>query len=150
MIVATDALGDLAGTVSMVDGGFDPIHEGHVQYFAAAAALGDPVLCNVSPDTWVAQKHQPLLSQDRRVLVIDAFRDVTFVHLSTGTTVEVLRALRPKRYVKGMDWRERGLPAPEREACDELGIEVVYLDTVINSSSGLLRDFLDRSAEARA
>jgi cytidyltransferase-like protein len=144
MIVATEDLAAIAGQVAMVDGGFDPIHDGHVRYFAAAAELGVPVLCNVSPDEWVAQKHVPLLTQEQRATIVDAFRDVAYVHLSKGTTVSVLEALRPRYYVKGMDWMARGVPPPEQLVCSEHGIEIVYLDTVVNSSSRIVRDFQDR------
>ncbi len=143
MIIETARLRDLAGTVTMVDGGFDPIHEGHVRYFAAAATLGLPVLCNVSPDSWVQTKHAPILSQERRLEVIDAFRDITYTHLSSGATVDVLRTLRPRYYAKGADWRGR-LPEEERRMCEQTGIEVVYLDTLTNSSSRLIDDFLRR------
>lgn len=141
MIVSADTLGDLAGAVSMVDGGFDPVHDGHVRYFAAAAALGLPVLCNLAPDTWVAAKHPPLLTQDQRAVVLDAFRDIAYVHVAAGTTVEVLERLRPRYYVKGDDWRGR-LPAAEQAACATAGIEIVYLDTVTASSTALLADYL--------
>jgi bifunctional ADP-heptose synthase (sugar kinase/adenylyltransferase) len=130
----------------MVDGGFDPIHDGHVRYIAAAAKLGAPILCNVSPDAWVVRKHVPLLTQQQRATVLDAFRDVAYVHLSTGTTVSVLEALRPRFYVKGMDWMARGVPAAEQRVCAEHGIEIVYVDTVVNSSSQIVRDFVDRLA----
>ncbi len=145
VIVASDALADLAGKVAMVDGGFDPIHDGHVRYFAAAAALGVPVLCNLSPDSWVATKHPPLLTQDQRAAVLDAFRDIAYVHISAGTTVDVLERLRPRYYAKGEDWRGR-LPEAEQELCARVGIEVVYLDTVTNSSTALLSEFLARNA----
>lgn len=148
MIVETSDLSRLAGRVTMVDGGFDPIHDGHVRYFEAAAALGDPVLCSVSPDRWVDRKHPPLLSHAQRSAVIDAFRDVDYVYPAAEDTVEVLRRLQPVRYAKGEDWRGR-LPEPELSACDELGIEVVYLDTVTNSSSRLLADYRQRT-EVRA
>lgn len=143
MIVDTPRLSEFRGAVTMVDGGFDPIHDGHVRYFAAAAVLGLPVLCNVSPDRWVESKHVPLLPQDCRVIVIDAFRDIDYVHLSTGTTVEVLDLLRPRYYAKGSDWKGR-LPEAEQRACREGGVEVVYLDTLANSSSRLLARYLER------
>jgi FAD synthase len=38
MIVGRDDLADLRGTVTMVDGGFDPLHPGHIAYFERAAA----------------------------------------------------------------------------------------------------------------
>lgn len=124
----------------MVDGGFDPLHAGHVEYMRAAAELGAPVLCNVSSDDWVGRKHAPLLPQDERVKVIDAIRYIDYTHASSVSTVAVLRILRPRFYVKGADWSGR-LPDDEVAACEELGIEPVFLDTVRNSSTRILEDY---------
>ncbi|MEA2150749.1 MAG: hypothetical protein QOD69_2579 [Solirubrobacteraceae bacterium] len=140
MIVPTEQLAEHRGQVAMVDGGFDPLHPGHVLYFAAATQLGLPLLVNVSSDTYVSRKHPPLLTQAERAALIDAFRAVDFVHLSSGPTVDVLRELRPRYYVKGEDWRDR-LPADEMTTCREHGIEVVYLDTVTDSSTAILNRY---------
>src|SRR5436309_1306768 len=103
MIVATRELSGHRGRVTMVDGGFDPLHPGHVAYFEAAAALGLPVLCNVSPDEYVARKHPPFLAQEERATIVDAIRFVDYTHLSRGTTNDVLRLLEPRYYAKGED-----------------------------------------------
>jgi len=137
VIVAAAELQSLTGAVTMVDGGFDPLHPGHIAYFRAAAELGLPVLCNVASDEWVARKHAPLLTQAERGVVLDAIRWLDYVHLSATTTAEVLRALRPRSYAKGDDWRGR-LPDEETGICTELGIEVVFLDTVSDSSTAIL------------
>jgi cytidyltransferase-like protein len=140
VIVPTDRLPDLAGRVTMVDGGFDPIHAGHIAYFRAAAELGDPVLCNISSDEWVGRKHRPLLPQPERAQVVDAIRHIDYVHLSSMPTVAVLDLLRPIRYAKGVDWRDR-LPKEEVELCERLGVVVVFLDTVFNSSTDIIRRY---------
>jgi cytidyltransferase-like protein len=145
VIVATSDLPGLRGTVTMVDGGFDPLHHGHVAYFEAAAALGAPVLCNVSSDDWVGAKHPPLLDQAERAAVIDAIRFVDYTHLASASTVDVLRLLGPRYYAKGADWRGR-LPADEVAACAEAGTEVVYLDTVVDSSTAILERYAGRRA----
>jgi cytidyltransferase-like protein len=137
VILRTDQLAPFRGAVAMVDGGFDPLHAGHVAYFRAAAALGAPVLCNLAPDAYVARKHPPLLAQPDRAAVIDAIRWVDLVHLSQGSTEDALRALAPRLYVKGADWRDR-LPPEQVAICAEQGTEVVFLDTVLASSSALL------------
>ena len=137
MIVTTEQLGPFRGQVAMVDGGFDPLHAGHVAYFRAAAATGAPVLCNLASDAYVARKHRPLLAQRDRAAVIDAIRWIDLVHLSQDSTEAALRALAPRFYVKGADWRDR-LPAEQLAICSEQGTEVVYLDTVLASSSALL------------
>jgi D-beta-D-heptose 7-phosphate kinase/D-beta-D-heptose 1-phosphate adenosyltransferase len=143
VIVESRTLSHLAGTVTMVSGGFDPLHPGHIAYFRAAAELGAPVLCNVSPDAWVARKHPPLLIQDERVRLIDAIRFVAYTHAETTTTADVLARLRPRYFAKGADWRGR-LPEDERTVCEEHGIEVVFLDTVVESSTDVLRRFDER------
>ena len=140
MIVASEKLGELSGRVAMVDGGFDPLHAGHIAYFREAATLGAPVLCNLASDAYVAAKHRPLLSQDERATLIDAIRYIDYVHPSQTTTEAVLRMLRPRFYVKGEDWRER-LPDEERSICEEFGVELVFLDTVRNSSTRILEEY---------
>jgi cytidyltransferase-like protein len=137
VIVGPDRLGAFRHLVAMVDGGFDPLHAGHIAYFRAAAQLGAPVLCNLAPDAYVARKHPPLLTQSERAAVIEAIRWIDVVHLSPGRTEDVLRALAPRFYVKGADWRDR-LPAEQVEICAQEGVEIVYLDTVLASSTEIL------------
>lgn len=137
MIVSREQLPAFRGQVTMVDGGFDPLHAGHIAYFKAAARLGPPVLANVAPDAWVERKHRPLLPQADRIAIIDALRDIALVHPSDGTTEDVLDVLAPRFYVKGEDWRYR-LPAEQVEICARNGTEIVFLDTVLASSTALL------------
>ena len=143
MIVPTAELPGLAGTVTMVSGGFDPLHPGHLAYFRAAAELGAPLLCNVSSDEWVARKHVPLLMKAERLQLIDALEVVDYVHAEQGTTEEVLGLLRPRYFAKGADWEGR-LPEGELAVCAEHGVEIVFLDTVVDSSTDVLRRFRER------
>lgn len=139
MIVAWHDLPTLAGQVVMVDGSFDPLHEGHAAYFEAAARIGKPVLCNITHDEWTTRKHPVLLPQESRAKVIDAIRFVTYVHPSRVSTLAVLEQLRPYAYVKGSDWLARdGIPPKEAETCARLSIEVRYVDTMLNSSTLLV------------
>jgi cytidyltransferase-like protein len=140
MIVSFDELPGLRGSVGMVDGGFDPLHRGHIEYFRAAAALGVPVLCNISSDAYVSTKHPVFLPEEQRAAIIDAIRYIDYTHVSRVDTETVLSELRPRYYIKGADWRGR-LPAAQIEICAAHAIEIVYLDTVLDSSSRILRDF---------
>jgi cytidyltransferase-like protein len=144
VIVSSQELPGLVTRTTLVDGGFDPLHPGHIAYFRAAAELGLPVLCNVSSDDWVAQKHPPLLTQRERCELIDAVRYVDYTHASSTSTAEVLALARPRIYAKGADWRGR-LPADELAICEREGIEVVFLDTVLDSSSDILRRYAARA-----
>jgi cytidyltransferase-like protein len=141
MIVCFDQLKRHRGEVAMVDGCFDPLHRGHVEYFRAASELGLPLLCNVTGDDYLVGKHAPLLPADQRATIIDAIRHIAYTHVSRVSTAEVLRELRPRYYVKGDDWRNR-IPPEQAEVAREHNIEIVYLPTVYDSSTSILQRFV--------
>ena len=142
MILLTEELGLYKNKLALVDGSFDPIHDGHVKYFQAASQLGVPVLCNVAPDSWTSSKHKVLLNQEQRGVVLDSIKYLDFVHLSSISTAEVIKLLEPRIYIKGNDWLTRGgIPEIEASLCRNLGIEILYLQTVTNSSSKLLQNW---------
>jgi cytidyltransferase-like protein len=148
MIVQTTDLERYRKQVAMVDGGFDPLHAGHIEYFRVAAGFGCPVLCNVTSDAYVSGKHPPLLPSEQRVVVIDAIRYIDFTHLAADlSTADVLSRLQPRYYVKGDDWRGR-LPSEETAVCDRYGIEVAFVETVIDSSTRILERYVS-SRESR-
>jgi cytidyltransferase-like protein len=141
MIISFEDLREHRGAVAMVDGTFDPLHTGHVEYFEHAAELGLPLLCNLASDQYLEGKHPPFLPQAERAKIIDALKPVAYVHPNQFDTEAALKELSPKCYVKGSDWKGR-LPQEQIAICEERGIEVVYLDTMRNSSTGILRRFL--------
>ena len=140
MILGFDQLKNYRGAVAMVDGAFDPLHRGHIEYFRAAMTLGVPLLCNVASDRYVRTKHPPLLPEGDRAVIVDAIRFITYTHINQFDTETILRELQPKYYVKGKDWVGR-LPPDQVTICAEHAIEVVYLDTVLDSSSRILKQF---------
>lgn len=145
MLLGDDDLDLVRGKTTLVGGGFDPLHEGHVAYFEAAAAFGLPVVCSVDPDDYVQRKHPVLLERSRRLKVLDALKPIAFVYAAPGSTADALAALQPKIFVKGADWRGR-LPAAEVAACEALGIEIRYVDVTLNSSTGLVQALLGRAS----
>jgi cytidyltransferase-like protein len=147
VILEFEQLRDYRGRVAMVDGAFDPLHRGHIEYFRAAAGRLDvPLLCNVASDNYVRTKHPPLLPEDQRAAVVDAIRFIAYTHVNRFDTETILRELRPKYYVKGADWIDR-LPPDQVTICREHGIEIVYLDTVLDSSSRILKDYSEQLSQ---
>ena len=147
MIVTFDQLKDYRKKVAMVDGAFDPLHRGHIEYFRAAAdRLDVPLLCNVASDRYVSTKHPPLLPEEQRAAIVDAIRFISYTHVNQFDTETILRELQPKYYVKGKDWDGR-LPVEQVKICREQGIEVVYLDTVFDSSTRILNDVLKQLSQ---
>jgi len=126
----------------MVDGSFDPLHDGHIEYFKAAAEFGLPVLCNIASDRWTRHKHPVLLEQSRRAIVLDSIRYLSFVLVGCSSTLIALETVKPKILAKGRDWLDSGgLPSDELLLCSRLQIDVKYLDSVRNSSSAMLAQF---------
>lgn len=141
MILSFDQLKEYRGRVALVDGAFDPLHRGHIEYFRAAVeATAVPLLCNVASDEYVRTKHPPLLPEDQRVAIVDAIRYIAYAHINRFDTETVLRELRPKYYVKGKDW-DGCLPPEQVRICADHGIGIVYLDTVLDSSTRILERF---------
>jgi cytidyltransferase-like protein len=149
VIVSFEDLKAYRGRVAMVDGAFDPLHRGHIDYFRAAAAAVDvPLLCNVASDAYVRTKHPPLLPEDQRAAIVDAIRYITYTHVNQFDTETILRELRPTHYVKGKDWDGR-LPPEQVRICADQGITVVYLDTIRDSSTRILEQFLSERQNIR-
>jgi len=67
-------------TVSLVTGGFDPIHSGHIAYFKAARELGHSLCVGVNSDSWLTRKKgKPFMSIDERISIIRELRCVDVV-----------------------------------------------------------------------
>lgn len=145
MILSIEALANFEDEVVMVDGSFDPIHNGHIEYFRRASELGFPVLCNIAPNKWTRKKHAVLLPVAERAIVLDSIRYISFVSISKRSTADSLRQIRPRIYAKGKDWQMRGgIPPEEQEICDRLGIQVIYVDSILNSSTEILANYSDK------
>jgi len=147
VILTFEQLKDYRQSVAMVDGAFDPLHRGHIEYFRAAAEQLDvPLLCNVASDRYVESKHPPLLPEQQRAAIVDAIRFISYTHINQFDTEKILRELQPKYYVKGKDWEGR-LPQEQVKICREQAIEVVYLDTMFDSSTRILNDMIKQLSQ---
>jgi len=147
VILTFEQLKDYRKKVAMVDGAFDPLHRGHIEYFRAAAEQLDvPLLCNVASDRYVWTKHPPLLPEVQRAAIVDAIRFIDYTHINQFDTETILRELQPKYYVKGKDWEGR-LPPEQVQICREQGIDVVYLVTVFDSSSPIINDMIKQLSQ---
>ena len=66
--------------IVIVTGGFDPLHSGHIQYFQAAARLGDKLVVGINSDAWLTRKKgRPFMPWFERSKVIQAMKVVDYV-----------------------------------------------------------------------
>lgn len=63
--------------VVLVTGGFDPLHSGHIAYFAAAKKLGDILIVGVNSDEWLTRKKgKPFMPWGERALIVSQLKMV--------------------------------------------------------------------------
>jgi cytidyltransferase-like protein len=119
--------------VILCSGAFDGLHSGHVLYLEAADRLDPslPLVVAVAPDSY-SREHkarETRLTQHDRGLVIAALRHVSRVLLHEEPDVAaVIRAQRPKYFVKGVDWVGK-LPEDVMAACLEVGAVMAFVRT---------------------
>ena len=133
----------------LLDGTFDPLHAGHIRYFTEAikAFPSHLLLVSVAADDDIRAKgREPLLDQATRCTVVQAAMGGGYAIAKDSPTEHLIGRLKPGAYVKGKDW-EGQLPAEQLAACSLNGVQIVYLDTVEDSSSARLRAWALRDAE---
>ena len=63
--------------VTIVTGGFDPLHSGHIAYFKAAKELGNPLCVGVNSDEWLTRKKgKPFMTITERMSIIKELKCV--------------------------------------------------------------------------
>ena len=63
--------------IVLVSGGFDPLHSGHISYFAAARQLGDQLIVGLNSDAWLTRKKgRAFMPQQERKEIISQLKMV--------------------------------------------------------------------------
>ncbi|MFI5274185.1 MAG: adenylyltransferase/cytidyltransferase family protein [Ktedonobacterales bacterium] len=90
------------------NGVFDLLHQGHLRYLQSARMLGDFLVVGVNDDASVRRIKgplRPLVPQAARAELVGGLACVDYVTIFSDNTAEaVVRALRPRIYVKGADY----------------------------------------------
>jgi D-beta-D-heptose 7-phosphate kinase/D-beta-D-heptose 1-phosphate adenosyltransferase len=137
--------------LSIVSGGFDPVHVGHLECFEKARAMADDLFVIVNDDEFLKRKKgKPFMPLKERMLIIQALKPVTLAIKSLDEDNTVCKSLKfvyemykaTKKYDKLMfcNGGDRTFDGekPEHKICLALGIEPVYgLGNKIQSSSSL-------------
>jgi cytidyltransferase-like protein len=111
----------------MVCGCFDVLHPGHIAHLKAARALGTWLNVSLTVDGEINKGNgRPLFPWLERANVLHELRCVSAVTPNVSAVMSI-REYHPDIYVKGIEYRDQNIP--ERAVCEELGIELVFLDT---------------------
>lgn len=129
--------------VVVASGGFDPLHIGHIEYLEKSKTLAGKdgkLIVVVNSDRFLKNKKgYVFMPWGERVAIVRSLRCVDEVFPcidEDGTVIQSLKALKPDIFAKGGD--RNSFNIPEKEICDELGIEIVDgLGSKIQSSQRL-------------
>ena len=143
--------------VSIVSGGFDPVHSGHINLMLAARELSDELVVLLNSDEWLSRKKgRPFMNFFERKMVLENMWFVDKVldfddsdNSAVNGLEKVVKMYKPKDdlyFCNGGD-RNSLNDIPEKGVA---GIQLKFGvggDTKINSSSKLVNEYFSRPAE---
>jgi len=137
--------------ISIVSGGFDPLHVGHIELFNSARELSDALFVILNTDRFLFEKKaRVFMPFAERKIMVESVKGVDLVvpciddDNTVCKTLEKLSSLveavdADLLFCNGGD-RTNGENTPEHKICEKLNIETVYgLGDKIQSSRWLTK-----------
>ena len=139
--------------IVIVSGYFNPLHKGHLEYFEQAKQHGDELWVIVNSDLQRELKgSKEFMKEGERLQIIQALRVVDYAIISKDKdrtvcdTIEMVafwashrQDVRSLAFCNGGDQTNETIP--EREVCEQLGVELMDgLGDKVQSSSWLLEE----------
>jgi len=127
-----------------ISGGFDPLHNGHIDLITEAKKLGDRLICILNTDDFLTRKKgRPFQVLAVRKKILEHIREIDEVIVSIDndqTVCRTLEMIKPHIFANGGD-RKAAKDIPEALICQQCRIKMVFNvgGNKINSSSELLR-----------
>lgn len=142
--------------VSVVSGGFDPIHSGHIKYINSAKMKGDILIVALNSDQWlIKKKGKFFMSFDERKCILENLCGVDTVigfkddsEGSCSDALEKIKSMYPDDkiiFCNGGDRNRKNIPELKVNGIDFM-FEIGGVNK-LNSSSELLKDYFYESEE---
>ncbi len=136
--------------ISVVSGGFDPIHSGHISYLKDAKSYGEILIVALNSDNWlINKKGQNFLTFKERRIILESLEFVDevidFVDDEMGSCINALKDLKNRYpsdeiiFCNGGDRTDENIPEMDIE-----GISFQFRvggDDKLNSSSMILKNW---------
>jgi cytidyltransferase-like protein len=134
----------------IVSGYFNPLHQGHIEYFKLAKQKGDFLIVIVNNDQQRAlKKSKEFMLQDERLMIVSELKVVDLVYISIDKdrsvreTIGKIHTELSEKYELyfGNGGDQNNITIPEIPVCKKLGIGFIDgLGDKIQSSSWLLKN----------
>ncbi len=131
--------------VGLCHGGFDLLHAGHVKHFEEAKKLCDVLFISITSDRFVRIRKgsgRPVFNEKLRAYMIASMEFVDYVVVSNfNTGIEVIKALKPSYYIKGIDYSDKNDPeiGAERDAISSVGGKIKYTEYPKMSTTEIIK-----------
>ena len=107
--------------ISVISGGFDPIHSGHISYIKAARELGDYLIVALNSDEWlIKKKGKFFMDFNERKYILENLTDVdeviSFKDDEKGSCIDALNLIKKKfkneeiLFCNGGDRNKKNIP----------------------------------------
>ena len=133
----------------IVSGYFNPIHKGHLEYFAKAKSMADELFVIVNSDLQRSLKgSKEFQNEEERVIIVSHIREVDKTILSIDKDRTVCETIQKIVKDYGKDYEiafanggdQNNDTIPEKPVCKKLGVALIDgLGGKIQSSSWLLK-----------
>jgi D-beta-D-heptose 7-phosphate kinase/D-beta-D-heptose 1-phosphate adenosyltransferase len=117
-------------------GVFDLFHVAHKRHLEQASEWGD-IVVGVTMDVFVKKPGRPIIPQAERLEIIKSLKFVIDARLCLDS-LDALAEWQPDIFVKGSDYRKKGLLDSEVEFCTKNGIEIRFTDPNPQTTSGII------------
>ena len=142
---------------SIVSGGFDPLHEGHIAMINASAQNSDGVVLLLNSDEWLCRKKgKNFMDFKTRKIICENLKNVIDVLAfddadnSAGDGIRKARAKYPHDdlvFANGGDRTKENIP--EEPVCKECGVSLEFGvggENKANSSSWILKNWSEKAS----
>jgi D-beta-D-heptose 7-phosphate kinase / D-beta-D-heptose 1-phosphate adenosyltransferase len=135
-------------TIAWTNGCFEILHAGHIDFFLKAARLADIFIVGVNSDASVAKvkgEGHPFTQESERLLVLSAVECIDHITVfDQPDCTELLRALQPDVYAKGLHHLHGGLDEGERMVIEESGGCIALIAGDVTKSTSALIERIRR------
>ena len=122
--------------VVQAHGNFRVLHIGHLRHLQAARSLGDRLVVTVTADRYITKNGGPIFPAALRQEMLSALRCVDECHIiDAPDALAAVQEVSPDIIAVGGEYRGR---YPEQEAIEAFGVQVVFTDELVYSTSKLL------------